>query len=144
MEMAHFEAVIEIERPVDAVYDWFLAMDQNAPRIEPRMDDARKEPPGETRPGTKFYFIGRGREVPLTFTDLKQNQWIEFGLKIGPMHPTGRLSFESTASGTRLSIRGQSNLPTLLKPLQPLVHGKAKRDWEGRLDRIRADLEAVS
>ncbi len=142
--MAHFESAVEIERPVESVYTWFLAMDENAPRIEPRMDDARKEPPGDTRPGTKFYFMGRGREVPVTFTDLEQNQRIDFGLKIGPMRPTGRLSFESTASGTRLSIRGQSNLPTLLKPLQPLAHRRAKRDWEGRLDRIRADLEATS
>lgn len=142
--MAHFESAVEIERPVESVYTWFLAMDQNAPRIETRMDEARKEPPGDTRAGTKFYFMGRGREVPVTFTDLEQNRRIDFGLKIGPMRPTGRLSFESTPSGTRLSIRGQSNLPTLLKPLQPLVHRRAKRDWEGRLDRIRADLEATS
>jgi hypothetical protein len=141
MDMSHFESAVEIERPVDSVYAWFLAMDENAPRIDPEADEGRKEPPGETRPGTTFYLKSGSRELPVTYTNLEPNQWIDFVTKLGPMRPTARLSFEPTDSGTRLSIRAQSNLPTLLKPLEPLANRMGKREWDGRLDRIRADLE---
>lgn len=141
--MSHFESSVDIRRPIDDVYRWFLEMDQNAPRIDPEADEARKEPPGETKPGTTFYLKSRGRETPVTFTDLHQNQSIEFVTKIGPMRPTARLSFDETEAGTRLSIRAQSNLPTVLKPLEPFANRMGKREWDKRLERIRAALEST-
>lgn len=141
-QMSHFESAVEIERAVEDVYSWFLDMDKNAPRIDPEADEARKEPQGETKAGTTFYLRSGGRESPVTYTDLAQNKWIDFVTKIGPMRPTARLSFEPMDSGTRLSIRAQSNMPTLLKPFERLANRMGKREWDGRLDRIRADLEA--
>ena len=113
---------------MESVYAWFLAIDQNAPRIEPRMDEARKEPPGETRPGTKFYFMGRGREVPVTFTDLEQNQRIDFGLKIGqPTKKRPRFRRRETkreCTGPRPPDSGQT---------QPLsLHASATRETATR------------
>lgn len=136
-----FESSVEIRRPVERVYNWFLEMDQNAPRMDPEADSARKEPPGPTGVGTTFFLRSGSRESPVTFTALQQNQWIDFETKIGPMRPTARLSFESTAAGTRLTIQAHSNVPTLLKPLEPLANRMGKREWDKRLERIRTDLE---
>lgn len=140
---APFESSVEIGRPVERVYDWFLKMDENAPRIDPEADSGWKEPPGPTGPGTTFYLRSGSRESPVTFTDLETNRWIDFETKIGPMRPTARLSFESTSAGTRLTIRARSNVPTLLKPLEPLANRMGKREWAGRLERIRRDLESA-
>lgn len=141
--MSHFESSVEIRRSTEEVYRWFLEMDQNAPRIDPEADEARKEPPGETKAGTTFYLRSRGRESPVAYTDLTHNQSIDFVTKIGPMRPTARLSFDEIDTGTRLSIRAQSNMPTLLKFLEPLANRMGKREWDQRLDRIRADLEST-
>lgn len=140
--MSGFESAVEIGKPVAEVFAWFLEMDKNAPRIDPEADEARKEPPGETRAGTTFYLRSGGRESPVKYTDISENEWIEFVTKIGPMRPTARLSFEATDSGTRLTMRANSNMPTFLKPLEPIADRMGKREWEGRLDRIRNDLEA--
>ena len=142
--MSGFESGVEIGRPVAEVFAWFLEMDKNAPRIDPEADEARKEPPGETKAGTTFYLRSGGRESPVKYTDLSENQWIDFVTKIGPMRPTARLSFEPTESGTQLTIRANSNMPTLLKPLEPIADRMGKREWDGRLDRIRTDLEAAN
>jgi hypothetical protein len=139
--LASFESSVETNQPVERVYEWFLAMDENAPRIDPEADEARKDPPGKTGPGTTFTLRSGSREMPVTYTALEPNRWIDFETKIGPMRPTARLSFEPTATGTRLSITAQSNLPWLLKPLEPLANRKGKQEWDGRLERIRADLE---
>lgn len=140
--MSHFESSVEIRRPTEEVYRWFLEMDQNAPRIDPETE-ARKEPHGETKAGTTFYLSRRGRESPVAFTDLTHNQWIDFVTKIGPMRPTARLSFDEIDTGTRLRIRAQSNMPTVLKFLEPLANRMGKREWDKRLNRIRADLEST-
>lgn len=139
--MSGFESAVEIGRPVAKVFTWFLEMDQNAPRIDPEADEARKEPPGETRAGTTFYLRSGGRESPVEYTGLRENEWIDFVTKIGPMRPTARLSFDQSELGTRLTIRANSNMPTLLRLLEPIADRMGKREWDGRLDRIRADLE---
>lgn len=141
--MSGFMSAVEIRRPVAEVFNWFLEMDKNAPRIDPEADEARKEPPGETRVGTTFYLSSGGRESPVEYTDLSENEWIDFVTKIGPMRPTARLSFEAIESGTQLMINANSNMPTLLKPLEPIADRMGKREWDGRLERIRDDLEAT-
>lgn len=114
------------------------------PRVDPEADEGRKEPPGETKAGTTFYLRNGSRESFVTFTELDPNRSIDFVTKIGPMRPTARLSFEPTDSGTRLTIRARSNVPALLKPLEPMANRMGKREWDGRLQRIRADLQAGS
>ncbi len=77
----------------------------------------------------------------MEYTGLRENEWIDFVTKIGPMRPTARLSFDQSELGTRLTIRANSNMPTLLRLLEPIADRMGKREWDGRLDRIRADLE---
>ena len=139
--MSGFESAVEIGRPIAEVFTWFLEMDKNAPRVDPEADEARKDPPGETTAGTTFYLRSGGRESPVKYTELRENEWIDFVTKIGPMRPTARLSFDETASGTLLTIRASSNMPTLLRLLEPIADRMGKREWDGRLDRIRMDLE---
>lgn len=140
--MSGFKSEVDIGRPVAEVFTWFLEMDQNAPRVDPEADEARREPPGETGAGTTFYLRSGGRESPVTYTDLAKNEWIDFVTRIGPMRPTASLSFEATASGTGLTIQANSNMPALLKPLEPIADRMGKREWDERLARIRGDLEA--
>lgn len=60
--MSYFASAIEIGRPVEEVYAWFLDVDKNAPRIDPEADEARKVPSGETKAGATFFLRSGGRE----------------------------------------------------------------------------------
>ena len=112
-----------IARPVEEVFGFFLALDENAPKTDPSAGSVVKSPEGRAGPGTTFRFrqqtLGKVRETTTRFTTVQPNRRIEFEAEIGPMRPRCDLTFEQTDGGTRVTFRGDSNPVGPLKWLNP-------------------------
>jgi uncharacterized protein YndB with AHSA1/START domain len=110
--MAKMEATVTIARPVEEVFRFFLALDENAPKVDPSAGSVVKSPEGPSGPGTTFRFrqqsLGKVRETTTRFTGVEPNRRIEFEAEIGPMRPQCDLTFEQTDGGTRVTFRGDS------------------------------------
>lgn len=144
--MAKMESTVTIERPVEEVFGFFLALDENAPKTDPSVGSVVKTPDGPTGAGTTFRFrqqsLGKIRETTTRFTAIESNRKIEFEAEIGPMRPKCDLTFEQTNGGTRVTFRGDSNPVGPFKLLSPLFNRKGQQVWAQRLGRIKTVLEA--
>ena len=144
--MARMESTVTIARPVEEVFRFFLALDENAPKVDPSAGSVAKSPDGPAGPGTTFRFrqqtLGRVRETMTRFTGVEPNKKIEFEAKIGPIRPKASLTFEQTDGGTRVTFRGDSNPVGPLKVLNPVINRKGQQVWSQRLARVKAVLEA--
>jgi len=144
--MANMEATVTIARPMEEVFGFFLALDENAPRVDPSAGSVVKSPEGPAGPGTTFRFrqhtLGKVRETTTRFTGVEPNRKLEFEAEIGPMRPKASLTFEQTDGGTRVTFQGDSNPPGLLKWLNPVLNRKGQQVWGQRLARVKTVLEA--
>ena len=144
--MARMQSTVTIARPVEEVFRFFLALDENAPRVDPSAGSVMKSPDGPAGPGTTFRFhqqtLGKVRETTTRFTGVEPNQKIEFVAEIGPMRPKCDLTFEQADGGTRVTFRGDSDPVGPLKVLNPLLNRKGQKVWGQRLARVKAVLEA--
>ena len=144
--MVNMEATVTIARPVEEVFRFFLALDENAPKVDPSAGSVMKSPDGPAGPGTTFRFrqqsLGRVRETTTRFTGVEPNQRIEFEAEIGPMRPQCDLTFEQTDGGTRVTFRGDSNPIGPLRWLNPVMNRKGQQVWGQRLARVKTVLEA--
>jgi hypothetical protein len=70
--MAKMKATVTIARPVEEVFGFFLALDENAPTVDPSAGSVVKSPEGPAGPGTTFRFrqhtLGKVRETTTRFT----------------------------------------------------------------------------
>jgi uncharacterized protein YndB with AHSA1/START domain len=145
--MAKMESAVVIARPIEEVFDFFLALDENAPKTDPSMGRGSvvKTPEGPPGPGTTFTFrqqsLGKIRQTTTRFTSVEPNQKIEFDAEIGPMRPKCDLTFEESVGGTRVTFRGDSNPRGPFKLLSALFNRKGQQVWSQRLARIKAVLE---
>jgi hypothetical protein len=137
---------IEILRPLDEVFDFFLDPAQSAPRMDPG-SFVSKVPAGATQRGTTFVFrqnvLGRVRETKTHIRAIDADRWIDFDAEIGPMRPRIRLSFEPTAHGTRVTLRGEANPRGVARLLTPLMNRIGQRNWQARLRNAKAALEGI-
>ena len=144
--MARMESTVTIARPVEEVFRFFLALDENAPKVDPSAGSVVKSPDGPAGPGTTFRFrqqtLGKVRETTTRFTGVEPHHRIEFEAEIGPMRPQCDLTFEQTDGGTRVTFRGDSNPIAPLKWLNPVFNRKGQQVWGQRLARVKAVLEA--
>jgi Polyketide cyclase / dehydrase and lipid transport len=144
--MAKMEAAVTIARPVEEVFGFFLALDENAPKVDPSAGSVAKSPEGPTGPGTTFRFrqqtLGKVRETRTRFTGIEPNRRIDFEAEIGPMRPKCDLSFEQADGGTRVTFRGDSNPVGPLRWLNGVFNRKGQQVWSQRLARVKAVLEA--
>jgi uncharacterized protein YndB with AHSA1/START domain len=144
--MARMEASVSIARPVEEVFGFFSALDENAPKVDPSAGSVVKSPEGRPGPGTTFRFrqqtLGKVRETTTRFTGVEPNRRIEFEAEIGPMRPKCDLTFEQTDGGTRVTFRGDSNPVAPLRWLNPVFNRKGQQVWGQRLARVKTVLEA--
>jgi uncharacterized membrane protein len=144
--MAKTESTVTIARPVEEVFRFFLALDENAPKTDPSAGSVVKTPEGPPGPGTTFRLrqktLGKVRETTTRFTAVEPNRKIEFEAEIGPMRPKCDLTFEQTDGETRVTFRGDSNPVGPLKSLSSLFNRKGQQVWGERLARVKAVLEA--
>ena len=143
--MAKMEATVTIARPVEEVFGFFLALDENAPKVDPSAGSVVKSPEGPAGPGTTFRFrqqaLGRVRETTTRFTGVEPNKKIEFEAEIRPMRPKASLTFEQADGGTRVTFRGDSNPVGPLKWLTPVMNRTGQQVWGQRLARVKTVLE---
>jgi len=143
--MTKMQSTVTIARPVDEVFAFFLALDENAPRTDPSVESVVKTPDGPTRAGTTFRFRqerrGKTRETTTRFTSVEPDRRIEFDAEIGPMRPRCTLAFEQTDSGTTVAFYGDSNPVGPFKLLSPVFNRKGQQVWDQRLARIKTVLE---
>jgi len=143
--MTKMESTVVIARPVDQVFGFFLALDENAPKTDPSVGSIVKTPDGPVQAGTMFRFrqqnLGKMRETSTRFTAIEPNRKIEFEAEIGPMRPKCELTFEQTNGGTRVTFRGDSNPLGPLKLLSPVFNRRGEQVWSQRLRRIKTVLE---
>ena len=143
--MTKMQSAVTIRRPLDEVFRFFLALDENAPRTDPGVESVVKTPDGPTQAGTTFRFRqvrgGKTRETTTRFTSLEPDRRIDFEAEIGPMRPRCTLAFERTDGGTRVTFRGDSNPVGPFRLLSPVFNRKGQQVWDQRLARVKAVLE---
>ena len=143
--MARMRSMVTIARPVEEVFGFFLALDENVPRTDPTVESVVKDPAGPTRAGTTFRFrqhsLGKQRETTTRFTKIDPDQAIEFEARIGPMRPKCSLTFARTGAGTSVTFAGDSMPIGPLKLFSSLLNRKGQQVWDKRLARIKTVLE---
>ena len=144
---ATIESEVVIERPVEEVFDFFLNLDESAPRVDPELISVERTPEGPAKPGTTFRFrqkmFGRPRETTTRFTAIEPNRTIQFDSILGPIRPTATLTFEEADAGTRVNFKAKSNPVGPLRLLSTLINRKGQREWDNRLRRVKSVLETL-
>jgi len=144
--MAKMESTVTIARPVEKVFAFFLALDENAAKVDPSAMSVVKTPDRPAQAGTTFRFrqknLGKIRETVRRFTEVVPNHVVEFEGENGPMRPKCALAYDQTDEGTRVTFRGDSIPVGPFKLLSPLLNRKGQQVWGQRLARIKTVLEA--
>lgn len=144
--MAGMEAEIEIDRPVAAVYGYFLDLEHTIRATDPTtVASVVKVTEGPLGPGTTFrvrqLVFGRMREQTMRVIALDPNRRIDMEAAFGPVRPRFRLTFRPIASGTHVSFRGDSRPVGPFKLAPFLMDRIGQRNWNRRLRLMKVALE---
>ena len=126
-------SVIEIRRPVEPVFGFFLDLEQSIVRTDPMVESVVKTTEGPLGAGTTFLIrqpvMGRVREQTMRVTAVDPNRRIDMEAAFGPVRPRFSLTFEPIAGGTRVTLRGSSRPigPLKLVPFLPSVIAAAEK-----------------
>jgi uncharacterized membrane protein len=144
--MAGMHAEIEINRPVDAVYGFFLDLERNIVATDPSVESVARVTDGPVGPGTTYRLrqpvFGKIREQTMRVTAIDPNRRIDMEAEFGPVRPRFSLAFEPTPSGTRVTYRGDSRPVGPFKLVPFLMNRIGQRNWNRRLGLMKAVLEA--
>jgi hypothetical protein len=140
------QSMIEIKRPVEPVYGFFLDLERNIVRTDPRVESVVKTTEGPIGAGTIFRIrqpvMGKVREQTMRVTAIDPNRRIDMDAAFGPVRPSFSLIFERIASGTRVTYRGDSRPIGPFKLVSFLMDRIGQGNWDRRLRLIKAVLEA--
>jgi uncharacterized membrane protein len=143
--MAGMETSIQINRPVETVYGFFLDLERNIVATDPKVESVVKTSEGPPGPGTTYLIrqpvMGRIREQRMAITAVDPNRRIDMEARFGPVAPKFSLAFEPTGAGTRVTYRGESRPVGAFKIVSPLMDRVGQRNWVRRLQMIKAVLE---
>jgi hypothetical protein len=143
--MAGMETSIEIDRPVERVFGFFLDLERTVVATDPEVQSVVKTSPGPVGSGTTYLLrqpvMGRVREQWMGITAVDLNCRIDMEARFGPVAPRFSLLFEPTATGTRVTYRGESRPVGPFKLVSPLMDRIGQRNWVRRLRLIKAALE---
>ena len=85
--------------------------------------------------------MGRVRDQEMWITAVDPNQRIDMEASFGLVRPRFTLTFEPSATGTRVTYRGDSRPVGLLRLITPLMDRVGQRNWKRRLSLIKSTLE---
>jgi hypothetical protein len=103
-------SAIEIKRPVEAVYSFFLDLERSITATDPTVESVVRTTEGPLGAGTTFRLrqpvMGKVREQTVRVTGVEPNRRIDMEAAFGPVRPRFGLTFEPAADGTRVTFRG--------------------------------------
>jgi uncharacterized protein YndB with AHSA1/START domain len=139
-------SVIEIKRPIELVFRFFLDLEQSIVRTDPTVESVVKTTEGPPGAGTTFLIrqpvMGKVREQTMQITAVDPNRRIDMEAAFGPVRPRFNLIFERVPSGTRVTYRGDSRPVGPLRLVPFLADRIGQRNWDRRLSLMKAVLEA--
>ena len=144
---ASIESSVVINRPVEEVFAFISDPESNLAAIDAHVESVEKTTEGPIGSGTTFRVrqktppFGRPRDTTVTFTAVEPNRRIETEGKLGPISPTGALTFEEADGGTRVMFRGEPNPVGVLKLITPVIVRQGQKIWDKRLARMKSVLE---
>lgn len=137
---------IEITRPAEVVYGFFLDLERSIVRTDPKVESVVKTTEGPLGAGTTFLIrqpvMGKVREQTMRVTDVDPNRRIDLEAAFGPVRPRLRLTFEPAPAGTRVTVRGDSRPVGLFRLVPLLMDRVGQGNWDRRLGLMKAALEA--
>ena len=139
-------SVIEINRPVEPVFGFFLDLEENIVRTDPKVESVVKETEGPLRAGTTFRIrqpvMGAMQQQTMRVTGVEPNRRIDMEAAFGPVRPRFSLTFEPTVNGTQVTMRGDSRPVGPFKFVPFLMDRIGQRNWDRRLGLMKTVLEA--
>ena len=139
-------SVIEINRPVEPVFGFFLDLEENIVRTDPKVESVVKETEGPLRAGTTFHIrqpvMGAMQQQTMRVTGVEPNRRIDMEAAFGPVRPRFSLTFEPTVNGTQVTMRGDSRPVGPFKFVPFLMDRIGQRNWDRRLGLMKTVLEA--
>jgi uncharacterized protein YndB with AHSA1/START domain len=139
-------STIEINRPVEQVYGFFLDLERSITSTDPTVESVVKTTEGPLGAGTIFKIrqpvMGKVREQTMRVTAAEPNRRIEFEAAFGPVRPRLSLVFEPISRGTLVTQHGQSRPVGPFRLIGFQMDRIGQRNWDRRLALIKAVLEA--
>ncbi len=147
-QIMRFEASVEIERPVEKVFDYVTDLENlpewAGPVVEVR--DVQKAAPDQLREGDKFTavakFLGRRFETPCEVTDHLANRQFSFRSTGGPVPQEFTYAFEPTLEGTRFTQSVEAEPGTFFRLTGPLFEAAGRRQINNDLATLKDLMEA--
>jgi hypothetical protein len=139
-------ASIDIRRRPEVVYAFFLNVDRNVTPTDAAVRSVVKTTEGPVGAGTTFRMrqrvLGRVRDQTVNVLAVDPDRRIDFEARFGPVQPRFSLTFEPTATGTRVTFSGDSHPIGPLRLFPALADWIGARNWRRRLRLTRMTLEA--
>lgn len=143
--MAGMKSEIDIDRPVEAVYGFFLDLERSIVRTDPTVESVVKTTEGPLDAGTTFRIrqpvMGNLREQTMRVIAVEPNRRIDMEAAFGPVRPRFSLTFEPTIGGTRVTFRGDSRPVGPLRLVPFLMDRIGQRNWDRRLRLMKVSIE---
>lgn len=144
--MTKHSASVVIRRPVEKVYAYMDDVSREA-RWQPTLRSARKEPPGETRVGTRKVYESEfmGRKVRNTYEVIELDplrRVVQRTLPGSSAEIWSEVRFEEHRDGTRVTLSVEARPAGLLRLIpRRFLESETRRELEESLSRLRKELE---
>ena len=143
--MAHAEASITIQRPVETVFA-FLLDGRNNPRWRPAVVDIQQRPGTPLGVGTVFKQGlkgpgGRRIDGDYKIVECQPNELLTFQVIAGPARPTGTYRFVAEGSATRVTFTLHFEPKGLARLMDGMI-ASTMRSEVATLSRLKAYLES--
>ncbi|MBI4200156.1 MAG: SRPBCC family protein [Chloroflexi bacterium] len=143
------ELEIYIDRSPNEVFAYLRDYSNEAKWQSDHVHEARSEPPGPARVGTR---VPKARRTPMgvkQFTveivemDEAARKWTDLTINGGFRGTRGRWEVQPQGTGSRVHLRAEMNAPGLMKMLLPLIDMSAKKALNVEFQRLKQVLEAL-
>lgn len=145
--MIEFHIPVEINRPVEEVFDYVTDPDK-LPSWQTNTVSVATEPDGPLALGTRLHEVHRapgGRELPsvVEVSQFERGRRLELRIVEGPLPVDGLFVFEAiNGSSTRLELFGTGRPTGAMRLAQPLLRRVVRRQFAGNLRSLKQVMEA--
>lgn len=143
--MIRIEHSVEINRPVDEVFD-YMTKPENTPQWQTGMLESERISEGPMRVGTIFtevrQMMGRKMLQKMEVMEYKPNQKWSFKSIEAPVPHEAHLVFEAIGDDTRVSLTSLGKPTGLFRLLSPLIRRQLKGQFEADFENLKQLLES--